>query len=925
MQLLKSSNGEWLSATMISTHRGLSLSETVGCFCEIPIMKLFNFNILSLLTAVFITAFSVSCTDDILSPEGPDPSINNSEVVAKDLPGVLAIQLFNNSIENSTFTRADDKTSEGNGLHDGISDEFDLADSQSTTGEYYHYLLIFDNNDNSTPVVFPLETVNPQFDGTSGNITLTISKVLEKKDWADSKNPPSINLSSSSALSEYLKGKTAYVLLNFKLENNFLNSEKISGNTTGDKLANISRSQLEKLQMTDIKVAGQKTTILGSGDNATSTTVSKNFFIMSNSVYSDGNKRVVDGSIDNTKIFQTEEEAIADPAIKVHVERLAAKVTVSFNTGKMSSVNFGPSTADSFPIESITLDETTGLPIIKTKVYKVDMLRGGQNGIEINDKGYHILKEGVEAEISIMGFGASNLESSTFLYKDIAGSYGSYSNWNDMSLYRCYWAQDEHYGLTRRKDEIFKKVDGYPHQFRQALDTDTVTSFHAGKYNYDGEPEEDYTMDEQHYTSYNQLGEIDPESTYADQCFLTYKSYKDLSEEFNEWHPRHSQVTTSGGRIISYDPFYILENTYFDQGMATNDPQTWRWPWQRAPYATATNLLVLARIKINDRTASASGDNPDSGNSDVLTREEASYVNSNEFPTVYLGQNNIFYLRKVNLLKSKLAILNQVMLSGGNAGIQILHGQWDKHKRWDDDDVNKNDETHLDKVAWNEGSVLWFAKVKWDDSKKEPVYTKKRETIDGNVVVSYDIELEEQKEVTVNNDISISDDEPQFLDLIPAEISGGDGQCLIAPDRQYMGKLWRYYLAPRDPQYPEQMDKSQAVEISYNHLVALIHKIIGPVDVYRNGYMYYSIPIPHRILQYGPGVNTNAWRYLGAFSVVRNNWYDITINQISRLGTPVDVPAQPIIPVMDVKRSYINMGVELKDYHEISQGDIPMM
>ena len=67
-----------------------------------------------------------------------------------------------------------------------------------------------------------------------------------------------------------------------------------------------------------------------------------------------------------------------------------------------------------------------------------------------------------------------------------------------------------------------------------------------------------------------------------------------------------------------------------------------------------------------------------------------------------------------------------------------------------------------------------------------------------------------------------------------------------------------------------------------------------------------------------------SWRTLGNIGVVRNNWYEITVSNISDVGTPVHETGQPIVPVMDVKRNYINANVTVYGWHTISQGGVPL-
>ncbi|MCH5225154.1 MAG: Mfa1 fimbrilin C-terminal domain-containing protein [Muribaculaceae bacterium] len=902
---------------------------------------------------LFSALFAPSCTDDLISPDsgtqGPDGNL-----ATLNLPGVMGIGI---STDLDVKTRAPQNASPE--FHDGDESEYDLS-SPDGNGENYNYLLLFKSTvNNGRPLIFPIDqTWEKLYDETSStnNLTLTISKVFVNQIDGDvsgsSLKMPDLHTSLTEWKS-FLSGMTAYVVLNFRLYDsgygvdgtlpNYVTSEGglLPGNNTVEKLSRLSETQFKDLYLRDYKVRGIKN-VTSDGE---STTSSKDFFIMSNSVYAVSSSEVVGVPIDSSKIFDNVEDAISQPCLEVYLERLASKVSVQFDLGKLNSAEFDPY-GHQQKIRGVYFDDTNkGLPVFLMEVEQVDMTNG--TGITFDaTNGYNINRKKVNATIRVLGFGLSNTEPKSYLFKDINPSLSSDAagwQWNDPINHRSYWARAPHYQLEKPLGDVFfanAKAKGYLHQFRLALDSDSVVSYHSGivgGYNYSGNPEEVYYINNTSYTSYNQLGEIVLDKTIDQQgadVFLRYKSFNELLNDFDNIQAIKAPTT---GRF-TYSPLYSLENTYYDPGTLLG-PSGWIWPWNREPYATATNLILLAEIEIDDNT---SGDNTGSSSSDsegdtvgFSTRETdglSSADTRNNPRTVYLGQNNIFYLKLENLLKSKLAILNQVMLEGGNAGIQILHGQWDRHTRWEEGDGHVGDDSHLDKVAWNEGSKLWFAEVEWEeDNNGNPTNVVKREPIldaNGSPVVDEDGNPLYRVSLSQQFLLPTSDDIIRFLDLIPAEISGGDGQRLIAPHQNFMGKDFRYYLAPIKAGSSEnnpEMDRDMAVEISFNHLVALIHKIIGPVDVYTNGKMYFSVPLPHRALEYGPNRGVNSWKQFGTFGQVRNNWYNVTIDAITRMGTPVDVPSQPIIPVMDVKRSYINMGVSVKEWHDIVQDNVPMM
>lgn len=864
--------------------------------------------------------FITSCIDEkILTDNKYDGLENNIEEII--LPGFMGINIA--QIDN-TETRDDNATSDNRPFSDGLANEYAIAVPNITNGEYYHYLILFKSSDsNAAPWIFPINASSTS-PNSNNNITLTINKVLSNKsDEAYNDNNPFLNVKNVQDLKDILKNLDIYMLLNFKHSDDYapnysLNNSNIKGANTVEKLFNLKRSQLESLKLTDYKTKIRSLEVKEGEDNDSKEDnfIDRNYFIMSNSVYSDGYKKIIDGSIISENVFIDEATAVKNPAVSVYVERIASKVTVNFDIAKMADVKYDPNTTQ-LDIKGVKLG-SNGLPEISVEVQKVTMTNG--SGIEFNDQdGYKILHDGVPATIRILGYGLNNVEYNSYLFKKLNGSYNTNGwSWNHENNHRSYWSEDSNYQLVSagNSKSIFKKVIGYPHQFRQALDTDSVTSLHVGLnggYAYTNLPEEDYIINGKNYTAYGNLGEINQSRT-IDDVYLNYKSFENLINEFSHyWSSSNKDEQTS----YTFYPLYTLENTYYDQGM--NNGRLWSWPWQRAPYATATNLILMAEIVIQDNSDTESNGDPENKvNPELFTRNSEF---SSDPRTVYLGQNNIFYLKKENLLKSKLAILNRVMLSGGNAGLQILHGLWDQHKRWEEGDENQGDDSHLDKVAWNENSKLWFAKVDWQDETQHIVKTENILDNEGKVTGQRVCLLETKL-------LEVSDDIINYLDLIPAEISGGDGQALIAPHEDYMGREWRYYLAPETVDSDDtthKMETSKAVEISYNHLVALIHKIIGPVDVYTNGKMYYSVPVPHRYAVYNNRNNADVWKDFGAFSIVRNNWYDISVEQINYIGTPVHDLTQPIVPVMDVKRSYINLGVRLKEWHQIVQDNIPLM
>lgn len=234
---------------------------------------------------------------------------------------------------------------------------------------------------------------------------------------------------------------------------------------------------------------------------------------------------------------------------------------------------------------------------------------------------------------------------------------------------------------------------------------------------------------------------------------------------------------------------------------------------------------------------------------------------------LYVDQNGIFFTTEKDILSNKLQILNSIILPGGVHGLRVIDANWLRLSGYEED----NSIDHLTILNWPVNSVLW---------------------VEQNNTF---------REVTAED-----------LRLIPAEIAGGDGSVLIAPKSE----LVQFCLAPAVTDENGNRDMDRILEnqsfIDGNQLISLIHKSIGSIDHYKEGFTYYPAGIPHAKSQTYPDC--------GSYGSVRNNWYSLTVKSVDGLGLPVDDPDQPIIPTQLVKRDYLNMTVNILNWHKISQG-----
>ena len=113
-------------------------------------------------------------------------------------------------------------------------------------------------------------------------------------------------------------------------------------------------------------------------------------------------------------------------------------------------------------------------------------------------------------------------------------------------------------------------------------------------------------------------------------------------------------------------------------------------------------------------------------------------------------------------------------------------------------------------------------------------------------------------------------------------------------------------------------ENSQNTAVTQAMLQSLINSV-GTAKHYINGKMYYDIPIRHM----APKQDGTPHLYnIGSYGVVRNHWYNVTINSISKPGTPVDDPTIPIIPSDDPEddASVIAFEIYIIPWHVVDWG-----
>ena len=97
-----------------------------------------------------------------------------------------------------------------------------------------------------------------------------------------------------------------------------------------------------------------------------------------------------------------------------------------------------------------------------------------------------------------------------------------------------------------------------------------------------------------------------------------------------------------------------------------------------------------------------------------------------------------------------------------------------------------------------------------------------------------------------------------------------------------------------------------------NFIKSIFYEWLGAIDHFNQGKMYYS----HGVVDNPPIVDGKKRRY----GVVRNNWYQFKLNDVTSFGTPVDDLDQPIIPDRNGLKDQINFTIKILDWHTVETG-----
>lgn len=477
--------------------------------------------------------------------------------------------------------------------------------------------------------------------------------------------------------------------------------------------------------------------------------------------------------------------------------------------------------------------------------------------------------------LQLLGWGLNGLETQNYLFKnvDAEGDWLKHSGWNSAADRRSYWSVDPHYF----KDETQTVV--YPWQ----------NDFAQDKY------DKDHETWYEHFQSYD-----DREQTFA----LKYYPFNHFCSDVLNDGTMKNDSSSPGYDYWNYtSTFYTPENT-FVPGMQVD-----RSRGTRAYELAGTHVLVCARILID----------PEGGR------------NYRPNVSVFRNRVGVCYVDELSLFEDFMNAINDKLVS------QTY--MYYKYYPWNDDEVSE-----------------------WKKSAGETYYGETFRAVVGGQYALYYLNENDNKyyELTSTVLAGLMAD-PNYELIRAADAVNADGK-IIPWIMRYDGKQWKplklFILSKTgdeeidDATGGEIIDGNENIdgrrlEFQYlksdsdgdkfwtdfenngrddNDIQSLFYEIWGVADYFRNGLMYYAVPIyaqesngnpasgDTKVLQdVTAGFDDPKFYYY--YGVIRNNWYNFTIHSIGDLGIPVLDVNKPIVPNYLDEKDQVKVDMEILSMH----------
>lgn len=392
----------------------------------------------------------------------------------------------------------------------------------------------------------------------------------------------------------------------------------------------------------------------------------------------------------------------------------------------------------------------------------------------------------------------------------------------------------------------------------------------------------------------------------------------------------------------SADPHYDYNK---DAGNAT-----WRYPWQyrsaveRKDIDYYSNVGYTSPLKNYSYMQFVDETKGIYGNEDRFDR--VVYTPENTYdPTLYMNEKDATYLdMRTNLLAGTHLIIcaeflvdegvknaetgNTIISTGNYAKIHLYRDRLNVYYKTKKECLAEliRQFNHDLKTQ----SIMKFHYYNWDPSSHDPndgkVFTFKSEEAfqlyeqNGSNYTRTTVKYFKDKFQNIPDDLDI--------DLDKANVLNGDGKLVPWTDlidnwvirKAETKDGTTSYIAPKiyGENYDENNDetKTEVTDLDpTNVLKSLLYEWVGAIDHFHYGKMYYAAPIMHNAVNKQEA--NRSQNTLGDYGVVRNHWYKINLTDIVRIGTPVDVPMDPIVPNHVITNDQIHFKIDIPNWHEI--------
>lgn len=156
------------------------------------------------------------------------------------------------------------------------------------------------------------------------------------------------------------------------------------------------------------------------------------------------------------------------------------------------------------------------------------------------------------------------------------------------------------------------------------------------------------------------------------------------------------------------------------------------------------------------------------------------------------------------------------------------------------------------------------------------------------------------------------------LDAPTNNISGEAGQHFIKTANITFSDATGTYTSKVDDRVIKEINE----KLGLSEADPTTHKEKVGISTYLNGEAYYIARIKHfnELTPWTPGdaYGSKNDEYLGRYGVLRNNWYELSVNKVSNLGYPEVPEVKPEKPD-DENDKYINVEVKILDWAKRSQ------